>query len=131
VHLIRERVETMPELLFKLRNVPDDEVEEVRQLLNDHEINFYETHAGGWGISMPGIWLPDDHQFKEAKSLLEHYQRERTQRMRSLYEELKREGKHQTTIDRIMENPVRFILLTIVLLFILYISLSPFLEFGK
>ena len=54
----------MPELLFKLRNVPDDEAEEVRQLLNDHEINFYETRAGGWGISMPGIWLPDDRQFK-------------------------------------------------------------------
>ncbi len=121
----------MPELLFKLRNVPDDEIEEVRQLLNDHEINFYETHAGGWGISMPGIWLPDDHQFKEAKLLLEDYQRERARRMRALYEDLKREGKHQTTIGKIMENPVRFILLSIALLFILYISLSPFLNFGK
>ncbi len=121
----------MPELLFKLRNVPDDEIEEVRQLLNDHEINFYETHAGGWGISMPGIWLPDDHQLKEAKLLLEDYQRERAQRMRALYEDLKREGKQQTTIDRIIENPVRFILLSFALLFILYISLSPFLNFGK
>ncbi|MDT8376408.1 MAG: DUF6164 family protein [Mariprofundaceae bacterium] len=121
----------MPELLFRLRNVPDDEAEEVRQLLNDHKIDFYETHAGGWGISMPGIWLPDNQQLKEAKSLLEHYQHERTKRMRSLYEELKREGRHQTAADRIMDNPVRFILLVIALLFILYISLSPFLEFGK
>jgi len=121
----------MPELLFKLRNVPDDEAEEVRQLLCDHEIDFYETHAGGWGISMPGIWLHDDHQLKEAKSALEDYQRERTERMRLRYEELKREGRHQTAIDRIVENPVRFILLTAALLIILYISLSPFLEFGK
>lgn len=121
----------MPELLFKLRNVPDDEAEEVRQLLNDHEISFYETRAGGWGISMPGIWLPDNQQLKEAKSLLEHYQRERTKRMRARYEELKREGKHQTVTDRIMEQPVRFLLLSILLLFILYVSLSPFLQFGR
>jgi len=121
----------MPELLFKLRNVPDDEAEEVRQLLSDHGIDFYETHAGGWGISMPGVWLPDDQRLKEAKSLLDDYQRERTERMRLRYEELKREGRHQTAIERIIENPIRFILLAIALLIILYISLSPFLEFGK
>jgi len=121
----------MPELLFKLRNVPDDESEEVRQLLKDHGINFYETHASGWGISMPGIWLPDDSQLQEAKLLLDDYQRDRTSRMRSEYESLKSEGRHQTVIDRIMENPVQFILLAFAVLFILYVSLSPFLEFGE
>ncbi len=121
----------MPELLFRLRNVPDDEADEVRQLLNDHEINFYETHASGWGISMPGIWLPDDAQLNEAKSLLDRYQRERAVRVRSEYEMLKAEGKHKTALDMIRENPGRFILLTLALLFILYISLSPFLEFGR
>jgi len=121
----------MPELLFKLRHVPEDEAEEVRELLNQHEIEFYETHGGGWGISMPGIWLPNEKKLKEAKSLLNQYQRERAVRMRSAYETLKREGKHQTVMDRIMGNPLRVILLVIALLFTFYISLSPFLEFGK
>jgi len=121
----------MPELLFRLRNVPGDEAEEVRQLLNDHNIKFYETHAGGWGISMPGVWLPDDSKLKEAKSLIDGYQRERAVRMRSEYEILKAEGVNKTVMDKIMENPVRFIMLAFAVLFILYISLTPFLEFGK
>jgi len=121
----------MPELLFKLRNVPDDEAEEVRQLLNDHEISFYETHASGWGISMPGIWLPDAHQLQQAKALLDVYQQDRTTRVRSEYEALKAEGKNRTVVDKIMENPIQVILLTLAVLFILYVSLSPFLEFGK
>ena len=44
-------------LLFRLRNVPDDEADEVRHLLNENSIEFYETSAGNWGISMPAIWL--------------------------------------------------------------------------
>ena len=42
----------MSKLLFRLRNVPDDEAEEVRQLLEEHGIETYETDAGNWGISL-------------------------------------------------------------------------------
>ena len=33
----------MAKLLFKLNSVPDDEAEEIRALLAEAEINFYET----------------------------------------------------------------------------------------
>ncbi|MDX8403689.1 MAG: DUF6164 family protein [Mariprofundaceae bacterium] len=121
----------MPELLFKLRNVPDDEAEDVRELLNEHMIGFYETGAGSWGISLPGIWLHDESQLKEAQSLIKEYQRERTTAARAAYEQLKREGGHQTSIDKIVEQPVRFLMLLFAVLFILYLSLSPFLDFGR
>lgn len=98
----------MPELLFKLRNVPDDEAEEVRQLLNDHEISFYETHAGSWGVSLPGMWLQDDSQLKEAKSLIETYQRERASVARESYEQLKKEGRHETVMDKIVAQHCAF-----------------------
>ena len=45
----------MSKLLFRLRNVPDDEADEVRELLTQHSIEFYETGAGNWGISMPRV----------------------------------------------------------------------------
>lgn len=121
----------MPELLFKLRNVPDDETEEIRELLNEHSIDFYETNAGSWGISMPGIWLNDDAQLKEAQLLIEAYQRERTTTARVTYEQLKQDGRHQTVFSKVMENPLRFLMLLFAVLFILYVSLSPFLDFGR
>lgn len=121
----------MPELLFKLRNVPEDEAEEIRQLLNEHTIDFYETGAGSWGISMPGIWLNDDARLKEAQSLIKVYQRERTTTARATYEQLKQEGRHQTVFGKIVEHPLRFLMLLFAVMFILYVSLSPFLDFGK
>jgi len=121
----------MAELLFKLRNVPDDEAEDIRQLLGEHEIDFYETHAGGWGISMPGIWLHDDQRLQEAKALLATYQKERAVTSRAAYEQLKEAGQHKTVVDKIIEHPFQFLILSMAALFILYISLRPFLGFGS
>ena len=52
----------MPSLLFKLKDVPDDEAEEVRQLLAAEDIEFYETEAGSFGLSFAAIWITDDTQ---------------------------------------------------------------------
>ncbi len=120
----------MPVKLFKLRNVPDDEAEDVRHLLADHDIDFYETHAGGWGISMPAIWLQDADQLAQATALIDEYQKKLTVQARAEYVQLKKEGKHKTVKDKIGENPVQFVLLFILSLFILYVSLAPFIQFG-
>ncbi len=122
---------SMAELLFKLRNVPDDEAEDVRKLLNEHAIDFYETHAGSWSVSMPGIWLPDDSQLAEARLLLDKYQRERAVTARAAYKAAKEQGEHHSVFIRIGQYPLRSLMLLFALLFILYISLSPFLQFGK
>ena len=121
----------MAELLFKLRSVPDDEAEDIRQLLAEHEIDFYETYAGGWGLSMPGIWLHDETHLVKAKSLIQQYQNERVQNARAAYEQLKEEGRHKTVTDKIVEHPFQFLMLSLAVLFILYISLRPFLGFGS
>jgi hypothetical protein len=121
----------MPVKLFKLRNVPDDEAAEVRQLLADHAIDFYETAAGGWGISMPAIWLRDSSQLAQARALIDEYQKKRTAQARVEYEQLKKQGQHKTVMDKIRESPAQFVLLFILTLFILYVSLAPFLQFGE
>ncbi|WP_421711891.1 DUF6164 family protein [Alcanivorax sp.] len=47
----------MTTLLLNLRRVPDDEADEVRALLEQNQILFYETAPSMWGISSGGIWL--------------------------------------------------------------------------
>ena len=73
----------MSKLLFKLRNVPDDEALEVRELLELNDIDYFETTPGNWGISMPGLWLHDADDFPRARALLDDYQADRAQRERS------------------------------------------------
>jgi len=77
----------MSKQIFRLRNVPDDEAEEIRLLLREHGIEFYETPGGNWGISMPALWLNDEneHRAEEAKALIEEYQEERAVRIRRAY----------------------------------------------
>ena len=49
----------MAKLLFKLRGVPDDEADDVRQLLEENGMRVYETSAGTWGTGVPAIWLQE------------------------------------------------------------------------
>ncbi|HEX7074036.1 MAG TPA: DUF6164 family protein [Hyphomicrobiaceae bacterium] len=120
----------MPILLFSLRSVPDDEAEEVRQLLASNRIDFYETPAGRWGISSPGIWLHDGYQLPKARSLIETYQKERFASRRQAFESLKQQGKHRTIVHAIVENPLRFVFYLIVIGVVLYLSIVPFFRLG-
>lgn len=121
----------MPVRLFSLRNVPDDEAEEVRALLTKHAIDYYETPAGMWGISMPAIWLRDEAQFAHAKSLLDDYQRRRAEHARAAYAQLKSEGKQRTLIDALRADPLRFILYVSAAAALVYFSTKPFLDLGS
>ena len=117
--------------LFILRGVPDDEAEEVRDLLTKNGIDYYETPAGNWGISMPAILLKNDNQLQKAKLLIGKYQRERLIRARDNYEQLKREGKNKTVIDGIKEDPVRFIVYLAIIIVVIYFSTKLFIDIGK
>jgi hypothetical protein len=118
----------MAKLIFSLRNVPEDEAEDVRALLNEHGIEFYETSAGNWGIAVPAIWLKHKADYDRARSLIDAYQDERFATQRALFEQSRREGKHRTLLDIIRENPFRFILYIAFILILLYFSIKPFLH---
>lgn len=121
----------MPVKLFSLHNVPDDEAEEVRELLRGNAIDFYETPAGNWGISVPSIWLHDESQLEEAKALIGDYQKERLVRAREEYAQLERAGRRRTIGDVIRENPLRFVAYLAAIAALLYFSTQPFLDIGK
>ncbi len=117
--------------LFRLRGVPDDEAEDVRQLLTENEIDFYETPSDSWGVSMPAIWLRDEAQFDRARSLLDDYQQRRATAAREERARLKRQGKERSLLDEIREDPMRFVVYAGIALVVLYFSTRPFLDFGS
>lgn len=120
----------MAVLLMKTRLMPDDELAEVAQLLDEHELAFYATTAGAWGISMPALWLVDATRLPEAKALLENYALQRQSQARDLYEALKESGRQRTFFDMLIENPARVISYLAVVAALVYFSITPFLHMG-
>ncbi|MBX9893591.1 MAG: hypothetical protein K2Y09_00210 [Nitrosomonas sp.] len=112
----------MAKILFRLNGVPDDEANDVRELLTANAVDFYETSAGNWGVSIAAIWLEDENQFDRARALIDVYQHERTLRKRAEYERLKREGKHQTFLGAVSEKPVSFMVHLALAVMVLYLS---------
>lgn len=119
----------MPIQIFKLRSVPDDEANEIRSLLHEKEIEFYETNNGNWGISLPAIWVHDKNEAKKAKALIENYQQERQQRAQTEWQAQEERGENPTIWDRFKASPLQFISYIIMIIVVAYITLLPFLPY--
>lgn len=115
----------MSALLFRLRNVPKDEANDIYELLNKNHIEVYETSAGNWGISMPAIWVADDSQLDFARQLISDYQCQRTVVMRSEYESRQAAGLEPSLRERLLQRPIRSIAVLVFSLFIVYYMLRP------
>jgi hypothetical protein len=121
----------MAKLIFKLRSVPDDEAEDIKNLLAENKIDFYESPAGNWGISLHGLWLNDETQCIQAKQLIDEYQLKRSQRIRLETQQKINDGEIETFFQRLLNRPVQFFTILAIILFILYLSIMPFLEIGQ
>ena len=117
--------------LFSLRDVPDDEADGIRQLLEQHRLDYYETPGSGWGISAPCIWLRDEADLERAKALIDEYQRQFTAQARSNYQALKAAGRQPTLWGLICGQPLKVMIYVALILFFAYISISPFINFGE
>lgn len=100
----------MAKLLLNLRNVPDEEADDVRALLDAHRIAYYETTPSLWGISAGGIWLRDDADAAPAKGLMADYQRQRGERARAEYAAARRDGSAETFWTILRAQPARVLL---------------------
>jgi hypothetical protein len=100
----------MSSLLLNLRNVPDDEADEVRALLDAHRVGYYETRPSRWGISAGAIWIADAEQALEARQLMDGYQTERRTRVQA---EFARDGNGLTWWSVLHDQPLR-VLLTLI-----------------
>ena len=115
----------MSKLLLNLRNVPDDEADDVRAMLDTHGIAFYETRPSPWGISSGGIWVSEVADFAEAKRLMADYQQRRGERVRAEYAAAKRSGTAETFASVLREQPGRVVLVSLAILFMLALVALP------
>ncbi len=120
----------MSKLLFSFRGVPEDEAFEVRELLTVNNIDFYETTAGNWGVSMPALWLKHNEDIDKANQLLHEYQTLRAKTQREIYIQLKKEGKNEQWFDILKQKPIRFFIYVGAIAFIIYLYFRMLSEFG-
>ena len=116
----------MAALFFKLANVPDDEADDIRNLLSENNILFYETHAGFFRVGLDAIWLHDSTQLESAKQLLQDYQQKRYQSQRELFNQSQEKGEVETLWQRITHQPIRFFAALVAVVFVLTLTLVPF-----
>lgn len=112
----------MAKMVFALKNVPEDEANDIRALLQEASIDFYETTAGRWQVSLAGIWVRDASDFQRAREIIhaDQIQRER------LYS-AQRPAFWPSLLSHFIENPVEFVFVVLALMFIIGLSLLPFL----
>jgi len=120
----------MPKLLLNLRNVPEDEADEVRALLEEHEVAFYETRPNRWGVSAGGIWIRHNEDVEKARRLMAEYQLQRRARARAEYSAAKRKGTAKTFRAVFRENPMGVIGVLIGIAFLVALMALPFLLLG-
>lgn len=115
----------MSRLLMNLRHAPEDEIEDVRALLRDNGIEFYETEAGRWRISLAGIWV-EEQDYDAARRHFDAYQRERQIRMRAEHAAQRERGEALGVIDSLRANPLGFGLAIVVIIGILALMAWPY-----
>jgi len=121
----------MAKLIFKLKSVSYDEADDIKNLLTENKIAFYESPAGNWEISMHALWLNDEAQYAQAKLLIDEYQVKRSQHIRLETQKKIDQGEYETFIQRLFNKPIQIFIPLAIIIFILYFSIMPFLEIGQ
>lgn len=114
---------TMAKLVFRLKDVPIEEADAIRALLQENHIAFYETDAGNWGVSLAGIWVQDNAEALTARTLIDDFQQ--SHHMTSRIEEV------PGFLETVRQQPLKFLLSVIIIAVILYYSIKPFLVLGR
>lgn len=116
----------MAKLLLNLRDVPDDEADDVRALLDAHAIEWYETKPSPWGVSYGGIWVSDAGRHGDAKSLLDDYQQRRAHAARESREADRLAGRLEPPWASLYRRPLQSLAAVLGILLLLALMLLPF-----
>jgi hypothetical protein len=118
----------MSKLLLNLKMVLDDEADDVRAMLDEHGIPFYETAPSRWGISYGGIWVQEDRDLTRAKQLMADYQQQRRDRARAEHAAAVHDGTAETFMTVLRRDPARVVLTLLAILGLLgLVALVPLL----
>lgn len=116
---------------MSLRGVPDDELDDICALFEEHKVPFHITPPGNWNISAGAIWVDVDDQYERACTLLNGYQLQRYQQARKKLSDSEQSGEQSNLLSKLYENPLRFLSYLIIIAAVLYFSVIPFTDIGK
>ena len=116
----------MSHLIFKLNGVPEDEASEIRQLLDEADILFYETDSGRWGLGFAAIWTKEQEILELAKNLIQEYQMSRYQKVTEEHHKIEQAGEKISRFEFFLTSPIRFSLLIIFAGALAYFTVVPF-----
>ncbi len=116
----------MAKLLFKLNSVPDDEADDIREILTQADIDFYETSSGMLGLSFAAIWLKEESEYPQASEIINKYQEQRLIQARANRQTLIANNEHIPYWQSLLATPFRVIGVVIFVLIVTYLTVSPF-----
>lgn len=116
----------MAALLFRLTQVPEDEAEGIRQLLDEAKFDIFETSAGFWGLGVAAIWLRNNDELPQARKLIDDYQQQRATKMRADYEARVAAGEEPGFWQHNLQHPLRLLGIAAFVSLLLVVMLLPF-----
>lgn len=115
----------MAQLLLNLHQVPRDEVDAVAALLDEHAIAHYETPPSRWGISFGGLWVTEDDDWPQARSLMTDYQARRGDEARAAFAAARADGSVDTFWQQLQREPGRVLWTMLGIVFMLGLIALP------
>lgn len=119
----------MASIVFRLNNVPEQEADLVRALLTDNNIDFYETDAGRWGISIAALWVKEDQDKQKARALIDDFQVTHSQTMRAQFQEDLDAGRVPSFWQLLSKSPVMVITYWALIAVVVLITIVPIYRF--
>lgn len=116
----------MASKLYALRNVPEDEIEAMRIVLRENNIEFHETDAGFFGIGTAAIWVNNHAQLEQAQALIQTFQADRFENARTSYVQQRALGEQVKFIDLFKQNPVKITIYLVIACLLILLSTAPF-----
>ena len=116
----------MAALLFRLNQVPEDEQDDIRQLLEDGHFDVYETSAGFFGLGVAAIWLRDRDDLQRARAVIDDYQQRRAEKMQADYQQRLASGEEASFFEYSIHHPFRLLGVVAVVALVLAGMLLPF-----
>lgn len=98
----------MSKRVFDLFGVPDEEAQEVRNLLSGKNIQYFETPEGDY-LGGAALWVDSDSEYQKARLLIDEYQRELKQRVHRMKVTSNKISMFHAITHKIFQNTIFFI----------------------
>lgn len=116
----------MSRIVFKLAGVEENEANDVRDLLEELDVAYYETDGGRWRIGVQAIWVTRDEDYDLARQAIDEYQASRSERFQEQWQQNGSRNLFVGFWQRCTESPLHFFMSVLSIAIVLGVTLVPF-----